>query len=303
MMKYLLLLLLLFTHYSFAVVDTIHDNIPESIETPEVNNQGVALISPTVVNEPEIIDIFNDLNEFSVEGINAQGNIVIPDINAQSSIADIIYSTNRALFLEETIQFKVSNTVTSAIVTEKVQQLPGQLNTFITTSVDQLLKGSNKAAVISQSTMTIRITNADNNINMQISKNNRQVKRIVLTGDQNNITKAAIVATALTLAQASYDTIIIGSAIALHSGANTQDVFDLMYNLEAIMLKNSYGYSKKDVITIGKNVLHITKLNNAIYAYNRLIQDSSDKVFVYLADNPHFQTIGGILKRLRAALT
>jgi hypothetical protein len=122
---------------------------------------------------------------------------------------------------------------------------------------------------------------------LSLQKPNREPDVFVIAGPKERVDRAASLATIIYVAGVNKEA--VNSAIEfVLAGADPESVGNLMLSMNGLLPKNQSA--------------NITKFNQALESYNKIIDLADEETLKSLENNPTFVTIGQLLKEMRKAV-
>ena len=122
---------------------------------------------------------------------------------------------------------------------------------------------------------------------LSLQKPNQEADIFIISGPKQRVDKAASVGTIIYVAGVNKEG--VGSAIEfVLAGADPESVGNLMLSMNGLLLKDQSA--------------NITKFNQALESYNKIIDLADEETLKSLENNPTFVTIGQLLKEMRKAV-
>ena len=122
---------------------------------------------------------------------------------------------------------------------------------------------------------------------LSLQKPNQEADIFIISGPKQRVDKAASVGTIIYVAGVNKEG--VGSAIEfVLAGADPESVGNLMLSMNGLLLKDQSA--------------NITKFNQALESYNKIIDLADEETLKSLENNPTFVTIGQLLKEMRTAV-
>ena len=124
-------------------------------------------------------------------------------------------------------------------------------------------------------------------LQLSLQKPNQEADIFIISGPKQRVDKAASVGTIIYVAGVNKEA--VGSAIEfVLAGADPNSVGNLMLNMNGLLPKDQSA--------------NITKFNQALESYNKIIDLADEETLKSLENNPTFVTIGQLLKEMRKAV-
>jgi hypothetical protein len=122
---------------------------------------------------------------------------------------------------------------------------------------------------------------------LSLQKPNQEADIFIISGPKQRVDKAASVGTIIYVAGVNKEA--VGSAIEfVLAGADPNSVGNLMLAIHGLLPKNQSA--------------NITKFDQALESYNKIIDLADEETLKSLENNPTFVTIGQLLKEMRKAV-
>jgi hypothetical protein len=122
---------------------------------------------------------------------------------------------------------------------------------------------------------------------LSLKKTNQEPDIFIITGPKQRVDKAASVGTIIYVAGVNKEA--VNSAIEfVLAGADPESVGNLMLSMNGLLPKDQSA--------------NITKFNQALESYNKIIDLADEETLQSLENNPTFVTIGQLLKEMRKAV-
>ena len=122
---------------------------------------------------------------------------------------------------------------------------------------------------------------------LSLQKPNQEADIFIISGPKQRVDKAASVGTIIYVAGVNKEA--VGSAIEfVLAGADPESVGNLMLSMNGLLPKDQSA--------------NITKFNQALESYNKIIDLADEETLKSLENNPTFVTIGQLLKEMRKAV-
>jgi len=122
---------------------------------------------------------------------------------------------------------------------------------------------------------------------LSLQKSNREADIFVIAGPKERVNRAASLATIIYVAGVNKQAVNLAIEFIL-AGADPNSVGNLMLAIHGLLPKNQSA--------------DITKFNQALESYNKIIDLADEETLKSLENNPTFVTIGQLLKEMRKAV-